>query len=130
MSTPTRLRHTGAALTHSLSPATWRSAFAMRPADAIFTTAIKVGVAASLVLVAGGLLGQQQLAGIAALGALTSAFGRYQPYWRLARMMVVVGVGMLVAMAVGTLLGAAGTPMVLQIVILSALIHRSGLGSD
>lgn len=121
MSTPTRLRHTGAALTHSLSPATWRSAFAMRPADAIFTTAIKVGVAASLVLVAGGLLGQQQLAGIAALGALTSAFGRYQPYWRLARMMVVVGVGMLVAMAVGTLLGAAGTPMVLQIVILSVL---------
>lgn len=121
MSTPTRLRHTGAALTHPLSPATWRSAFAMRPADAIFTTAIKVGVAASLVLVAGGLLGQQQLSGIAALGALTSAFGRYQPYWRLARMMVVVGVGMLVAMAVGTLLGAAGTPMALQIVILSVL---------
>lgn len=121
MSTPTRLRHTGAALTHSLAPATWRSAFAMRPADAIFTTAIKVGIAASLVLVAGGLLGQQQLAGIAALGALTSAFGRYQPYWRLARMMVVVGVGMLVATAIGTLLGAAGTPMALQIVILSAL---------
>lgn len=121
MSTPTRLRHSSAALVHSVSPAAWRNSFVMRPADAIFTTAIKVGIAASLVLVAGGLLGQHQLAGIAALGALTSAFGRYQPYWRLARMMVIVGVGMLVATAIGALLGAACMPIMLQIVILSVL---------
>lgn len=93
----------------------------MRPADAIFTTAIKVGIAATLVLVAGGLLGQPQLAGMAALGALTSAFGRYQPYRRLGRMMGIVGVGMILAMEVGALLGAAAVPMVLQIAVLSVL---------
>lgn len=121
-----RFRHTGTALAHPLSPATWRSAFSMRPADAIFTTAIKVGIAATLVLIAGGLAGQPQLAGMAALGALTSAFGRYQPYRRLGRMMGIVGVGMIMAMAIGVLLGATGVPMTLQILVLSLL---AGLAS-
>ncbi|MDD0858939.1 hypothetical protein NHF46_16750 [Arthrobacter alpinus] len=93
----------------------------MRPADAIFTTAIKVGIAATLVLIAGGLLGQPQLAGMAALGALTSAFGRYQPYRRLGRMMAIVGAGMVIAMVIGTLLGAANVPMMIQILVLSVL---------
>ncbi|SED81309.1 Uncharacterized membrane protein YccC [Arthrobacter alpinus] len=126
MTSNARFRHTGTALAHSLAPATWRGAFSMRPADAIFTTAIKVGIAATLVLIAGGLAGQPQLAGMAALGALTSAFGRYQPYRRLGRMMGIVGVGMIVAMAIGVLLGATGVPMALQIVILSLL---AGLAS-
>jgi uncharacterized membrane protein YccC len=116
-----RFRHTGTALAHSLAPATWRSVFFIRPADAIFTTAIKVGIAATLVLIAGGLAGQPQLAGMAALGALTSAFGRYQPYRRLGRMMGIVGVGMIVAMAIGVFLAAAGVPMALQILVLSLL---------
>ncbi|MFC8304394.1 FUSC family protein [Specibacter sp. NPDC057265] len=120
MSAP-RSQHIGAALAHAFSPAAWRGAFVLRPADAIFATAIKVGVAASIVLLAGGLLGERQLAGIAALGALTSAFGRYQPYSRLARMMAIVAIGMLVSIAVGALLGAAGVTMLSQIVLLSAL---------
>ncbi|PYI37161.1 FUSC family protein [Arthrobacter psychrolactophilus] len=126
MTPSTRFRHSGTALAHSLSPAAWRGAFHMRPADAIFTTAIKVGIAATIVLVAGGLMGQPQLAGMAALGALTSAFGRYQPYRRLGRMMAIVGVGMIVAITIGVLLGAAGVPMVLQILVLSLL---AGLAS-
>lgn len=126
MTPSTRFRHSGTALAHSLSPAAWRSAFHMRPADAIFTTAIKVGIAATIVLVAGGLMGQPQLAGMAALGALTSAFGRYQPYRRLGRMMAIVGVGMIVAITIGVLLGATGVPMVLQILVLSLL---AGLAS-
>ena len=116
-----RFRHTGTALAHPLASSAWRGAFAMRPADAIFTTAIKVGIAATLVLISGGLLGQPQLAGMAALGALTSAFGRYQPYRRLGRMMTIVGVGMVIAMVIGTLLGAANVPMMIQILVLSVL---------
>ncbi|MHA7175409.1 FUSC family protein [Arthrobacter sp. Sr24] len=121
MTTTTRFRHTGAALAHPLSRSAWREAFVVRPADAIFTTAIKVGIAATLVLITGGLLGQPQLAGMAALGALTSAFGRYQPYRRLGRMMAIVGAGMVIAMVIGTLLGAAAVPMLIQIVVLSVL---------
>lgn len=126
MTPSTRFRHSGAALAHSLSPAAWRSAFHIRPADAIFTTAIKVGIAATIVLVAGGLMGQPQLAGMAALGALTSAFGRYQPYRRLAFMMSIVGVGMIVTMAIGAFMGAAGVPMPAQIAVLALL---AGLAS-
>lgn len=126
MTPSTRFRHSGTALAHSLSPAAWRSAFHMRPVDAIFTTAIKVGIAATIVLVAGGLMGQPQLAGMAALGALTSAFGRYQPYRRLGRMMAIVGVGMIVAITLGVFMGATGVPMAFQILVLSLL---AGLAS-
>lgn len=116
-----RIRHSGAALAHSVSRTAWRDSFTLRPADAIFAPAIKVGIAAALVLVAGGLMGHEQLAGIAALGALTSAFGRYQPYKRLAPMLAIVAAIMVLAVGTGALLGAAGTPLPLQILALSAL---------
>lgn len=121
MTTSPRFRHTGTALAHPLARSTWRDAFIVRPADAIFTTAIKVGIAATVVLIAGGLLGQPQLAGMAALGALTSAFGRYQPYRTLGRMMAIVGAGMVIAMVIGTFLGTAAAPLMIQIVVLSVL---------
>ncbi len=116
-----RFRHSATALAHSVSPSAWRNSFAVRPADAIFAPAIKVGIAASLVLVAGGLTGQEQLAGVASLGALTSAFGRYQPYRRLAPMLAIVAAAMLAAVGIGALLGSTGTPMAMQIVILSVI---------
>ncbi len=93
----------------------------IRPADAIFAPALKVAVAATIVLVAGGLLGDQRLAGIAALGALSSAFGRYQPYRRLAQQLGVVAAALLTAAGVGALLAAAGAPLWLQIGLLSMM---------
>ncbi|MFQ4149161.1 FUSC family protein [Arthrobacter sp. LAPM80] len=117
----TRIHHTRTALTHPAARATWRNSFALRPADAIFAPAIKVGIAATLVLVAGGLLGQEQLSGIAALGALTSAFGRYQPYKRLGVMLVIVAAAMLVATGVGALMGASGVPTGLEILALALI---------
>ncbi len=119
MTLPSRLRHSGTALAHSVSPTAWRNSFTMRPADAIFAPAVKVGVAGTLVLVAGGLLGQEQLAGIASLGALVSAFGRYLPYGRLARQLVVVAVSLLIAAGLGALLGVAGVHLGLQVLALS-----------
>ncbi|WP_315912918.1 FUSC family protein [Arthrobacter sp. lap29] len=121
-----RLRHCGTALAHSVAPRTWYKSLAIHPADAIFAPAIKVGIAASLVLVAGGLMGQQQLAGVATLGALTSAFGRYQPYRRLAPMLGIVAAAMLVTVGIGALLGAMGVPMAAQIAVLSLI---AGLAS-
>ena len=93
----------------------------MRPADAIFAPAVKVGIATSLVLVAGGLLGQEQLAGIASLGALVAAFGRHQPYPRLRRMLAVVAASLLIAAGAGALMGAAGVPLGPQIAVLSVI---------
>ncbi|MCQ9165368.1 FUSC family protein [Arthrobacter sp. STN4] len=121
MSALTRVRLSRAALAHSLAPATWRASFAVRPADAIFAPAIKVGIAASLVLVGGGLMGHEQLAGMASLGALCSAFGRYQPYPRLARVLVLVAAALLLAAGAGAVLGGAGVPIWLQIAVLSLI---------
>lgn len=121
MTTLTRFRHSGTALAHSLSPTAWRSTFAMRPADAIFAPAMKVGIAAALVLLGGGLLGHGQLAGVASLGALASAFGRYQPYPRLARILALVAAALLISAGAGAFMGAAGVPIALQIVALSLL---------
>ncbi|MDQ0277215.1 putative membrane protein YccC [Arthrobacter silviterrae] len=121
MPTLTRVRDSHAALAHAVSPGAWRRSFAMRPADAIFAPAIKVGIAASLVLVSGGLLGQGQLAGIASLGALVSAFGRYQPYPRLGRILVLVAGCLLLAAGAGSLMGAAGVPPWYQIAVFSVL---------
>ncbi|WP_269937325.1 FUSC family protein [Arthrobacter sp. HY1533] len=121
MTKHSRLRHGGTALAHSVSGAAWRGSFTMRPADAIFAPAVKVGIAAALVLVAFGLAGQEQLAGIASLGALCSAFGRYQPYRRLAPMLAIVAVAMLAAVGIGGLLGAGGVPVEVQILVLSTI---------
>lgn len=121
MTTTSRFRHSRTALAHSVSHAAWRGSFAMRPADAIFTPALKVGIAATLVLLSFGLAGQAQLAGIASLGALTSAFGRYQPYRRLSPMLAIVAGTMLAAILIGGLLGAAGIPMIVQIAVLSGI---------
>lgn len=121
MTTSVRLHHLGTALVHPFSPSAWRNSMRLRPADALLAPAIKVGIAATLVLVAGGLLGQQQLAAMAALGALTSAFSRYQSYGRLGRHLAVVAAGLLVAAGVGALLGTVGTPLWLQIAVLSLI---------
>lgn len=125
MTTSARLHHLGTALIHPLSPSAWRNSMRLRPADALLAPAIKVGIAATLVLVAGGLLGQQQLAAIAALGALTSAFGRYQSYGRMGRQLAVVAAGLLSAAGVGALLATVGTPLWLQIAVLSLIAGGS-----
>nr|WP_243400243.1 hypothetical protein [Arthrobacter glacialis] len=121
MTTSVRLHHWGTALVHPFSPSAWRNSMRLRPADALLAPAIKVGIAATLVLVTGGLLGHHQLAAMAALGALTSAFGRYQSYGRLGRQLAVVAAGLLMAAGVGALLGTVGTPLWLQIAVLSLI---------
>ncbi|MDJ0315408.1 FUSC family protein [Arthrobacter sp. H35-D1] len=126
MTTTTRIRHSGTALAHAASATTWRNSMRLRPADAVFVPSMKVGITATVVLVAGGLTGQQHLVGLAALGALVSAFGRYQPYGRLARQLAMVAVSLLVATGVGALMGAAGVAPWLAMVVLSLI---AGLAS-
>ncbi|WP_068160972.1 FUSC family protein [Rhodococcus phenolicus] len=115
-----RLRHTGGALAHSLSAAAWRDSLDVRRADAVVAPSLRVGLAVLLVLVGGGLFDQVQLAGFAALGALSSAFGRHEPYRRLAGKAACAGAGVVAYVALGAATGATGIPMWIQTAMLAA----------
>ncbi|WP_072847277.1 hypothetical protein [Rhodococcus tukisamuensis] len=114
------LRRTGDALAHATSADAWRGALEVRAADATVAPALRVGIAAALTLVAGGLLGQPALAGIAALGALTAAFARHEPFPRLAVKLTVVAVSLVSFVALGAVVGATGVTTGWQIALLSA----------
>jgi len=114
-----RLRHSTAALAHSVSPAAWRAALEVRPADAVVASAVRVGVAVALVLVVGGLLDVPQLSGFAALGALSSAFARNEPYRVLAGKVAVVGACVVAYVGLGAGLGVAGLGSAPVIALLS-----------
>ncbi len=114
-----QLRHTRGALAHPLSASAWKDALEVRRGDPTVAVALRVGFATMLALVGGGLLGYGQVAGFAALGALTSAFLRYEPYPRLAVRLPWVGLGIAGYTAFGAALGAMGAPLWVQIVALS-----------
>ena len=103
-----QLRHTRGALAHPLSASAWKDALEVRRGDPTVAVALRVGLATMLALVGGGLLGYGQVAGFAALGALTSAFLRYEPYPRLAVRLPWVGLGIVGYTAFGAALGAMG----------------------
>ncbi|WP_137725782.1 FUSC family protein [Prescottella subtropica] len=117
----TRFDHARDALAHTVSPRTWRRAFDLGRADATIAPALRVGLATAVVLVVGALLGYRELAGFAALGALASAFGRYEPYPRLAGKLALVGAVLVASIGFGGILGAVGLPVWLLIAVLSLL---------
>ncbi|WP_168707335.1 FUSC family protein [Gordonia paraffinivorans] len=116
----TRLRVSRGALAHSVSAAAWRGALEVRRADPTTAVALRVGLAVLIVLVAGGLSGQTEVAGFAALGALASAFLRYEPYPRLARRLAGVAGLIVASTAFGAMLGVTGAGIWVQVVAVSA----------
>ncbi|UYP18837.1 FUSC family protein [Rhodococcus sp. Z13] len=114
-----RLHHARAALAHSVSATAWRDALEMRRPDPTVAVALRVGLATTIALVGGGLLGYTHVAGFAALGALSSAFLRYEPYPSRAVRLPWVGAGITAYTALGAALGALGAPMELQILVIS-----------
>ncbi|SMF39704.1 fusaric acid resistance family protein [Cellulosimicrobium cellulans J34] len=93
-----------------LDPAHLRAALRVSPADATLAAALRCGAAVALALAVPGLLGRPDLAAFASLGALTSLYGRYDPYRRRAALLATVGALMTATIAVFTLLAAAGAP--------------------
>ncbi|MCD2145051.1 FUSC family protein [Gordonia paraffinivorans] len=116
----TRLRVSRGALAHSVSAAAWRGALEVRRADPTTAVALRVGLAVLIVLVAGGLSGQTEVAGFAALGALASAFLRYEPYPRLAHRLAGVAGLIVASTAFGAMLGVTGAGIWVQVVAVSA----------
>ncbi len=116
----------GAALRHAAKPRAWRGALHIDVHKAGVAAPLRVGAAVTLVFVVGGLAGQHDVVGFAALGALVSAFCRPDPYPVRFGRLVILGVGISAAIGVGALLGAAGCPTIVQIVVISAIAGAAG----
>ncbi|MFD6032071.1 FUSC family protein [Cellulosimicrobium funkei] len=112
LSSPARpaLAPVRAAAQDVLDPAHLRAALRVSPADATLAAALRCGAAVALAIAVPGLLGRPDLAAFASLGALTSLYGRYDPYRRRAALLATVGTLMTGTIAAFTLLAAAGAP--------------------
>ncbi|AYJ51665.1 FUSC family protein [Rhodococcus sp. P1Y] len=102
-----------------MSARTWRRAFSIGQSDASVAPALRVGLAVTIVLVGGGILGRPDLAGFAALGALCSAFGRYEPYPRRAGKIAMIGALIIGFAVLGAVIGAAVSSTGVQVAALS-----------
>ncbi|WP_247596192.1 MULTISPECIES: FUSC family protein [unclassified Rhodococcus (in: high G+C Gram-positive bacteria)] len=114
-----RLDHTRSALAHATSRAAWRQAMTLGHADATIAPALRVGAAIAVVLVGGGILGRPELAGFAALGALCSAFTRYEPYPRRAGKLALVGGSIVLWATLGAVVGTITSSSAIHIFAIS-----------
>ena len=115
------IRTSGAALQHAVTPTTWRDALRVDFSRAGVAAPLRVGVAVGVVLVVGALLGYRDLAGLAALGALVSAFCRPDPYPVRAPRLVALGIGICVAIAVGATMGVYANSIAAEITVTALL---------
>jgi hypothetical protein len=116
-----RLAHGYAALHHAVSPRGWRGIFHTDLRKAGVAVPVRVGIAVTLVFVAGGLFGQRDVAGFAALGALVSAFCRPDPYPVRVGRLVVLGTGVTAAIGIGAALGASNSGVTVSTAVVSIL---------
>ena len=115
-----RAHRSRSALLHSLDPQTWRSAVVtVETGNTAVASAARVGLAVALVLVVGGLTGHRDVAGFAALGALTSAFCRPDPFRVRLPRLVVTGVMVTGYVAFGAVLGATGVSLAGEVVAIA-----------
>jgi hypothetical protein len=80
-----------------------------------------VGAAVAVVFLIGGLTQRHDIVGFAALGALVAAFCRPDPYPVRVGRLAVLAVGITASIGLGAGLGAVGSPVTVQIVVISVL---------
>ncbi|MBE7700319.1 FUSC family protein [Oerskovia sp. Sa1BUA8] len=93
-----------------LDPAHLRAALRLTSVDATLAAALLCGASVAIALVIAATSGHQDLAGFAALGALTSLYGRFDPYRRRAALLTLVGVAMVGSILLTSAVTAAGAP--------------------
>lgn len=103
----------------ALDPATLRAAVRANPMDATVAAAARCGVSAALALGALVAVGHTELAGMAGLGALTSLYGRYDPYRRRVSLLTLVAVLIVGGIALTSTLAAAGSPTVVGLLVVT-----------
>jgi uncharacterized membrane protein YccC len=79
-----------------------------RKLDHAIVAGVRAAVAIGVPVMIGVLLRRPDLAALAPYGAFTATYGRGQPYRQRAVSMAVAGLGLILAMSLGWLLGAAG----------------------
>ncbi|MDM7855979.1 FUSC family protein [Cellulomonas alba] len=104
-----------------LDPAHLRAALRTQPADSTLAAAVRCAVAVALALAACTLTGHRGVAGFAALAALASLYGRWEPYRRRAGMLAVVAGCLVGAVAVSSLVAAWGAPAVGTVALAAAV---------
>ncbi len=104
-----------------LDPAHLRAALRLTSVDATLAAALRCGASVALTLVLAAASGHQGLAGFAALGALTSLYGRFDPYRRRAALLTLVGTTMIGSILLTTAITAAGAPAAVTLGVVALL---------
>ncbi|MET4224462.1 FUSC family protein [Oerskovia enterophila] len=104
-----------------LDPAHLRAALRLTSVDATLAAALRCGASVALALVLAATSGHQDLAGFAALGALTSLYGRFDPYRRRAALLALVGTTMIGSILLTTAITAAGAPAAVTLGLVALL---------
>ena len=109
------------ALRHAVSKQALRDALHVDLSKAGLAGPLRVGISVGIVLIVGGLLGHRDLAGLAALGSLVSAFCRPDPYpIRLTRLLTLAA-GITATIALGAAVGAYSGSVVVEIAVISVI---------
>ncbi|PZR55046.1 hypothetical protein DNL40_01235 [Xylanimonas oleitrophica] len=114
-----------AAARELLDPTLLRDSLRVARADATAAAAVRVGLAAGLAITVPALAGHREAAAFAALGALTSLYGRHDTYRRRAAVLTLVGVLMTGSVAAFTVVAALGTPTAVTFLLMSLLAAAS-----
>ncbi|MGW6006965.1 FUSC family protein [Oerskovia enterophila] len=104
-----------------LDPSHLRAALRLTSVDATLAAALRCGASVALALVLAATSGHQDLAGFAALGALTSLYGRFDPYRRRAALLALVGTTMIGSILLTTAITAAGAPAAVTLGLVALL---------
>ncbi|GAA1712965.1 hypothetical protein GCM10009809_06360 [Isoptericola hypogeus] len=111
-----------------LDPRHLRAALRVHPADATVAAALRVGAAAATTLALCAAAGRPDLAGFAALGALTILYGRYDPYRRRAALLATVGTLFTAAFVATASLTAAGAPLAVTLAVVALIAGGATVG--
>ncbi|WP_278236753.1 FUSC family protein [Isoptericola sp. AK164] len=98
-----------------------RAALRVSPADATLAAALRCGAAVGLALAVCAATGHRDLAGFAALGALASLFGRFDPYRRRAAVLALLGGLLTTALVATSALTAAGAAPAVTLLAVAAI---------
>ncbi|MFJ2297251.1 FUSC family protein [Oerskovia paurometabola] len=104
-----------------LDPAHLRAALRLTSVDATLVAALLCGASVAITLVIAATSGHQDLAGFAALGALTSLYGRFDPYRRRAALLASVGAILVGSILLTTAVAAAGAPTWVALAVVALL---------
>ena len=104
-----------------------RAALKVTPADATVPAALRAGLTVGLTLVLGHLSPRPEMVGFAALGALTSIYGRYEPYRRRASVLAIAGAMITLAIGIASVGPLLGWPEYASLLVVSAVAGVASL---